>query len=124
VVDGHKRGFGEGCLFETDRRGPAGLVELGDANVDEIARLEHIGRGGSPGPRVALPAEICGEPAEPYARRSRLGGRDDDRGHDVSGDDRPIPAIVLELVDGLMLGDDVPRWPPPPMALVVGPQAG
>ena len=123
VVDGDQRALDERRLLERHRR-RARLVERADAHFDQIAGMHQIGGVRPPRPRESRSARAspcsgrtapapCGLPLS----RALDGG--DDRRDDVAGGDRPRPAIVLEAVERLALGQDVARRLAPEAAALV-----
>ena len=91
-------------------------------DLDEVARLEEIRRRRPARPGVALAREVAVKAPEAHAGGAGLGRRHDDGGHDVAGGHRPQPAVVLEALDRVALGEDVAGGTPPAVALVVGAQ--
>ena len=98
------------------------FVDAGDAHVDQVARLDELGRGPSLRPREAITADLRPVSADADLHPA-AGHPGHDRGNDVAGRDGGAPAVVLETLDRPPAGDDILRWLTEAMALVDDPES-
>ena len=105
IVDREQRAFEHGLLFERRWKGQRLLVDLADADLDEIADLGDFLRL-LPRPRVAGPSDETGEPPDADAEVLHV-DVGHDGGHDVVFGHRARPAGMPVPLDRALVGEEV-----------------
>ena len=124
VVDRQQRAFHHRILFEPDRLRHAAL-DGAHVHLDEVADLQEIDGGGLSRPRERRfrQLHLMRSDADARAAVAALGrhGRHE-RGNDVAGENRPVPAIGREPLERALLRQDVAHLAEAAMPLVEPPQ--
>ncbi len=119
-----QRALDHRILFEPDRLRHAAL-DGADVHLDEVADLQEIDRGGLSRPRERRFRQLhfMRSDADARAAVAALGRhRRHERGHDVAGENRPVPAIRREPLERALLRQDVAHLAEAAMPLVEPPQ--